>query len=148
MQKFLAMVALAVVATPAFAALDMSSATTIPGVVDVCRVVASTETPDGNVNRGECINATEIFLESIKADQSTQDQQIADLIVLLVPLTQEDLECDGLDDEVARAILLASTYSSTEEQKLQLVQLSDTVAACVDTGTAAIPEGVDASPTE
>jgi hypothetical protein len=129
---------------------DMSIAD-IPGVVKQCQIVADAEKAGDNSPRGKCIGATQSFLDALKAvnpalSDDDFDQRIADLVVALVPLAQQDEACNAVDDEVARAIKLASTYSRTKEQTDQLVSISETVAACTADQTAAIPSAIPASP--
>lgn len=119
----------------------------IPAVVTQCQLVAAGD-DDDNSNSGLCLNATQSFLDGLAGGApDAVDQQIAELVVALVPLVSDDNQCNAADDEVARAVTLASTYSSSPEQAQQLVDIADTVAACDGGATAAVlPDAPEASP--
>ena len=121
------------------------------GVVANCELVAETQKEDPNPNAGKCVGATQVFLDAAKASSPTGDaldQIIADLIDKLVPLATEDESCNELDDEVARAIRLASSYATTKSQQEAILGIGDSVAECGGASTSAIiPEEVPASRT-
>ena len=64
----------------------------------------------------------------------------------MIPIARDDEGCDELDDEIARAIALASSFAKTEEQRAQIASISETVAACDYGDTAALPDQVVPSP--
>lgn len=147
---FFGLVLLAGASPVAYGAVDPNVATPeIQAVVGKCQLVASTEKTDPNPNAGVCVSSTQAYLDTLKAGNlapDALDQQIANLVVALVPLAQAEPTCDAFDDEVARAILLASDYSQTAEQKAQLKTISDTVAKCQFDSTSALPNAIPASP--
>src|SRR5690349_18434281 len=136
---------------PSFAAVDPSAPiSSLDTVVSNCALVASTQVRDSSPNEGDCINSTTAFLTTLDSQSLSDaafDQQIADLVLELIPLARDDEGCDAFDDEVARAIRLAATYAKTDEQRAQLITLSETVAACDYGDTADIPDGTIVSPT-
>jgi hypothetical protein len=139
--------ALLILVGTAYSAVD-PTVPTPTAVVSKCELVASTQKGKENENAGICIGATQDFIGALKtAGLSTADfdQQLVDLVVKLAPLAATDKLCDGFDDEVARAILLASENITNGDQKAQLIEISKTVAACQPGDTGALPDF--ASPT-
>jgi hypothetical protein len=119
------------------ASVDPSGAIpTIDGPVRQCEIVAS---EDGQgPNAGTCIAATQQLLDALDGvEPAASDQTIADFVVAIVPLVQDDV-CDEADDEVARAIRLAAAESSSPDQVGRLLEIADTVAACEGSETAEI----------
>ena len=139
--------AVLVLSGAAFSAVD-PSARTPSVVVGNCQLVADTRTDNPNANEGKCIGSTQDFVNGLKAavlSPTDSDQQLIDLVTKLVPLVADDTKCDAFDDEVARAIKLASDNVTAADKKAQLVEISKTVAACQGGQTGALPRR--ASPT-
>jgi hypothetical protein len=114
--------------------VDTSNAS--PGlktVIESCEHVAGMDEPDGS-----CIAATQTFLETLKkkpATTSDLDQSASDVVLALVPIAQEKKTCSKFNDEVARAVQVASGYVSTKEQADQFAQISAQIGSCSCNGT-------------
>jgi hypothetical protein len=125
--------------------------TVITPVVDQCQIVATNQKAGDTTTDGLCISRTQTFLTALVASQPTNavlDQTIADLIVQLATLASADDACNAFDTEIAEAIRLASSYSTDGDQKVQLVEIAQTVEDCSYTTTAALPvDGIFASNT-
>jgi hypothetical protein len=141
-------------ATQALGAVDPNAPTPAPQVQAVlgeCELVASTQKAQGNPNAGRCLGSTQTFLDGLKAETPSLssddfDKQIAALVVALAPLAQKEPTCDAVDSEIAQAIKLASGYSHTDQQKAQLLQISQTVATCQFGATNAIDIPAEVTP--
>jgi hypothetical protein len=141
----------------AFSAIDPNVSTpSLTSVVSTCERVAETQRGRGseeNPLQGQCIGATQDFISGLQAAliaPSDFDEQLVTLVSKLVPLVELDETCDAFDDEVARAIQLASqnirgTDETALSRKAQLLEISNTIASCEDALTGAIPPEV--SPT-
>lgn len=130
-------------AFPGYAAIDPDVATSdLSAVVNQCALVAAAVEDDGsNPHEGECLKSTGSFLTGLSALDATPgalDQYVTDLVLALAPLAQGDEVCNAFDDEIARAIELASGYAS-EAQRLQLVRIGQTIGSCSDDDTGALP---------
>ena len=138
---FVAVAAVGMVALPASAQTTALASlnTTVPdasGVVSQCQLVANSN--DDTSASGLCIGATQGYLDGISGfDTTTRDENIAELAADLALLVQDGV-CNSADDEVARSIRLLSTQSTDSDQIARLIELSDTVAACAEGGTAAL----------
>lgn len=133
-------------AAPAFA---QSSPPDIPGVMRVCTPVIGEEY-DGDKDRwGQCIAAVQAFLDAIGTPQASTDATVADLVVALTELYRDDpLVCKQVETELPIAIRLAADRVTDEQQKIQIIEISVTIADCAAFATAGItPFGVPASRT-
>lgn len=142
--------AIALAALPAFAqdtanveAPGSVAALDVPYVVGQCELVAG-QSEDSNSYDGACISATQAFLDGLVGDPADVDASITNLVVAIAPLVQDET-CNNADEEIAQAIRLASTRASDPEQVTRLIEIADTVAACVETDTAAIEAEPDDS---
>jgi hypothetical protein len=122
-------------------------------VVTKCEEVASAQKGSENPHAGQCIGATEDFIAALKRAGITAidlDQQLIDLVTRLAPLAANDESCNAFDDEVARAIKLASdnivgTDDLAVARRAQLAEISATVASCDKGVTNALPGSVSPS---
>lgn len=116
-------------------------------VVTQCEIVAASR--DG-ASSGLCIGATQSMFNGLaKADPAVIDQKATDLVTAIAPLTQTDPACDERDDEIARAIRLASTYVSTPDQLKAFIDIAETIETCTINETSFVtvaPEGEAGSP--
>ena len=91
------------VSLPSWSAVDPTvPISSLDTVVSNCELVASTQTADSNPHEGDCINSTTAFLTALSTKSpglpdTEFDQQIADLVLQLVPLAQNDEGCDAFD---------------------------------------------------
>jgi hypothetical protein len=104
------------------------------GVVNVCEDVASS-----GVSTGACVGATGNFLSGLSGNN---DDAVADLVAQLVALAAVDPACTDADDEIARAIRLAATYSPSAA--LRILALAEGVDC--DAGGAPATPGSLSSP--
>jgi hypothetical protein len=119
--------------------LAQSAPTDIPGVISVCAPVIS-EQYDGDKDRwGTCVAAVQSFLDAIGTPSATTDATVADLVVALTELYEDDLlNCRLVETELPQAILLAAERVTDEEQEAQIIEISATIADCAQFATAAI----------
>jgi hypothetical protein len=109
-------------------------------VVDACSAAVGSQgtasTPGAN---SACLAATQAYLDALKSSVPADvlNQNVTDLVVKLSAIAQADPKCDTYDDEVAKAINLASNYT-TGDQQVQIRQISVTIAQCLKQTTAAI----------
>ena len=110
----------------------------IAPVYDNC-VIVSGEPDRADVANGICISSTRTYVGDLKGrDPAVIDQAIADLVLQIAPLAQNDQACNAFDDEVAEAIRYASGFVSTPEQIQQLVEIAQTISDCAQGQTAEI----------
>jgi len=121
---------------PAFA---QSAAPDIPGVIGVCAPVISEEY-DGNKERwGQCVAAVQSFLDAIGTPAASTDATVADLVIALTELYQDDLKnCKEVETELPLAIRLAAERVTDEDQQAQIIEISTTIEDCAAFATAAI----------
>ncbi len=119
--------------------LAQSSAADIPAVLSVCAPVIS-EQYEGDKDRwGECIAAVDGFLKGVGAPSDAANELIADLVVALTELYQDDERCPLEETELPLAIELAAQLSTDAVQQAQIIEISATIRDCVVITTAAIP---------
>ena len=124
------------------ASLAQSGPTDIPGVMAICTPVINEEY-DRDLDRwGECIAAVGAFLDHIGAPSDDANPIIADLVVALTEL-YEQRRCP-VETELPQAIELAAQKSSDDQQQIQILEISATIADCAVFATAAIPEPASA----
>lgn len=115
----------------------------LPGiqpVVGQCEIVAAAP-ETGDPTDGICIGATRSFVAGLAGLPVTEaDQSIANLVLALAPLAQNDATCNAFDDEIAEAIRFAGASASTPEQLAQLNEIAQTIDDCDDGVTAQIPD--------
>jgi hypothetical protein len=133
MKKYLVLAALMGLSTSAYAQTASVDSSGVGGVVRQCEIVSRT-----NSQLGTCVGSTGSFLDGVGA--AALEDTVADLVLQLVPLAIDDPACDEIDDEIARAIRLAATYSSGD-QAARLLEIADAVDNCDDSLTAAVGGG-------
>ena len=111
----------------------------VNAVYDPCKVVS--ENPEtADIESGICVGAAQDFLGALAGlDPAATDQALADAVVAIAPLAIQDELCNDVDDEIAAAIRILSTRSSTAAQTAQLEEIAATIDDCVPSATAAIP---------
>jgi hypothetical protein len=113
-------------------------------VVDRCSQVAQRQLNDDHSFDGQCIGSVRVRMESQQAlvSPAELDQIIADLVPELAAIAQLQVACTCIDTEIAEAIALAESYSSSEEQAALLRGISATIRACDTEVTAAVDFGL------
>ncbi len=110
----------------------------IQPVVGQCEIVAA-DPERADAAAGICVTATQSFIAALQGRTPAEsDQAIADLVLALAPLSQQDETCDVFDDEIAAAIRLAASASSDPEQATRLTEIAQTIDECEAGSTAAI----------
>ena len=110
----------------------------IPAVISVCAPVIS-EQYDGETERwGACVNAVKTFLDAVGAASSATDPTVADLVVALTELYQDDESCKLHETELPEAIEVAANRVTNKEQTAQILEISATIKDCQQFATAAI----------
>lgn len=126
------------------AVLAQSTPDDIPAVMSVCAPVISEEY-DGDRDRwGECMASVESFLKGVGAPSDATNALIADLVVALTELYQDDEMCPLEETELPLAIEIAAQLSTDDVQQAQIIEISATIRDCESFATAAIRE--EASP--
>lgn len=120
------------------AVLAQSAPSDIPGVLTICAPVISEEYNGDKDRWGECIAAVDGFLKGLGAPSEAANSTIADLVVALTELYQNDKRCKIEDTELPQAIELAAQLSTDPVQQAQIIEISDTIKACEQFTTAAI----------
>jgi hypothetical protein len=116
--------------------LAQSGPTDIPGVMAICTPVINEEY-DRDMDRwGQCIAAVGDLLDHLGAPTEAANPIIADLVVALTELYRQRL-CP-VETELPQAIELAATRSTDDEQHIQILEISDTIADCAVFATAAV----------
>lgn len=126
----------AVLASPAGVA--QSAPTDVAGVTAICAPVISEEY-NGNKDRwGACINAVQEFLDAVGTPSAATDATVADLVVALTELYQDNRNCKLVETELPQAIEIAAHRVTDEQQMAQILEISATIADCQQFRTAAI----------
>ncbi len=108
-----------------------------PAVISNCEKVASDHSIADAVN-GICVGAARTFLDALKLETGPgSDQRIADMVVAVVPMSQDDI-CDEFDREVAQLARVSSESVSTPEQAESLLSIAQTIESCEPELTSAI----------
>jgi hypothetical protein len=117
----------------ALSAMPVQAATE-DSVVQQCTLAAS-----GKLS-GQCVGETQGYLEAIKSLPADQlDKNIADLVFKLGQLAESGPTCNvKTNGELGQAINLASSYSTTPEQKAQIELISTTISTCTVAKTASV----------
>lgn len=121
------------------AVLAQSAPSDIPGVLAICAPVISEEYNGDKDRWGECVAAVDGFLEVIGAPSDAANSIIADLVVALTELYQNERKCIVEGTELPQAIELAAQLSTDPVQQAQIIEISATIKACEQFTTAAIP---------
>lgn len=123
------------------AAFGQAAPTSIPGVMDICTPVIEEQYEGDQSRRGFCVNATDGFLTGVRTSSSADElnQTIADLILELVELYRPDPECLVAETELPEAIERAASFSTDEEQRILIEEIAESIRACLQLATAAIP---------
>lgn len=120
------------------AVMAQSAPADIPGVMSTCTPVIGEEY-DGNRDRwGQCIAAVDGFLKAIGAPSDDTNAIIADLVVALTELYQDEEQCLIEDTELPQAIELAAQKSTDDVQQAQILEISATIKDCERFTTAAV----------
>ena len=111
----------------------------IPGVLAICAPVIGEEY-DGNDERwGQCVAAVDGFMDAIGAPSDAANPIIADLVVALTELYEDQKECELEETELPQAIELAAQHSTDPVQQAQIIEVAATIEDCEVFLTAAIP---------
>jgi len=125
----------------AFAQDTASLSPVIPAtsaVYDPCKAVS--DNPEiADVQDGICVNAARGYLASLQGtDPGEADQALADAVAAIAALAMADTECNVFDDEIAAAIRILSTRSSSTDQMAPMEEIAKTIEDCALGATAAI----------
>lgn len=118
--------------------VSQGAATDIPGVLSVCAPVISEEYEGDKRRWGTCIASVQEFLDAIGTPDAATDATVTDLVVALTELYEDRENCKLVETELPEAIELAAHRVTDEEQELQILEISTTIAACEAFATAAI----------
>lgn len=121
------------------AAMAQGAPADIPGVITVCAPVISEQYSGDKDRWGTCVASVQAFLDAIGTPSAPTDVTVADLVVALTELYQDDLaNCRLVETELPQAVALAAQRVTNEEQQAQIVEISATIADCVRFTTAAV----------
>lgn len=116
-----------------------SAPTDIPGVLEVCAPVISEEYDGDRTRWGQCVAAVDGFLKAVGAPSDETNAIIADLVVALTELYEDEEQCLIEETELPQAIELAAQLSTDDVQQAQIIEISATIRDCETFTTAAIP---------
>jgi len=122
------------------AVLAQSTPADIPGVISICAPVIGEEYNGDKDRWGECIAAVDGFLINVGAPSEASDSLVADLVVALTELYEDDEHCRLEHTELPQAIELAAQRTKDLTQQAQIIEISATIQDCAMFTTAAIPE--------
>ena len=111
----------------------------IPGVLAICAPVIGEEYNGDDDRWGQCVAAVDSFMDAIDAPSDPANPIIADLVVALTELYQNDEDCEREETELPEAIELAAQHSTDAVQQAQIIEVAATIKDCAVFLTAAIP---------
>jgi hypothetical protein len=124
------------------AAQATSDATTFQGVMTICSAVIAEQYEDDHDRDGQCIAAVGTYLDAIGAPSSEADPLIAELVVALAELYQDDPACKIGDTELPEAIALAASRTEDDVAAAEYVLIADQIDTCQFEATAAINDAL------
>lgn len=131
--------AVGLMAIGAGSAVAQGTPQSIPAVLNICAPVVNEQYEGDQSRYGTCIAAVTAFTSFIQAPSAQTAEVIADLVVALADLYRFDEACRIARTELPMAIETAAAAAFDEEQRLQIIQVRQTIAACDVFQTFAIP---------
>jgi hypothetical protein len=107
-----------------------SAQATIEQTMDTCAAVIELQYNNNRSRDGQCIAAVGEYLDAIGAPSVAADPLIADLVVKLYELYQDDPECKIADTELPIAIATAAGRVEDEQAKLQYLAVAEQIETC------------------
>lgn len=126
------------------AAIAQGAPSSIPGVMSICAPVIAEEYNGDRDRWLDCVNAVDGFLRGIGAPSDDANSVIADLVVALTELYENQIACPLEETELPQAIELAAQLSTDDVQQAQIIEISATIKDCARLTTAAIPVAASA----
>ncbi len=93
------------------------------------------------VTEDSCVRATNDYLSALRSSglsREQYDQKLADLVVALALIAQDDDGCGDDDRIAATAISLSGNFAVSAGQRRQIEDIAEAVAACDEFATAAL----------
>lgn len=110
------------------------SSSSLQEAIDTCAVVIEEQYAGNFANQGACVG----IVGALLTGTSDPNQVVADLVAALAELYQNDPRCVIADTELPEAIALAASFSTDPEQRLLVIDISETIRLCERATTAAI----------
>ena len=120
----------------------------VASLIKICAPVIELQYRVGMLRRGDCVNPTGAYLETMKAKTPPAEMGtvVADTVADLVKLYRPVTDCRKHETELPDAIRLAISYTTDQQQIDALKLLADAITQCQNIATGSIVPTSQLSP--